>query len=162
MTEAALEHADDVHSLRLEDFLPYRLSVLSNTVSGAIAEAYAARYGLSINEWRVMAILGRFPGSSAAEVADRAAMDKVAVSRAVSRLLEAGRIDRSTDAHDRRRSVLELSAAGRRIYRSITPVLLDYERALLHPLSARERRQLDRILSKLTEEARALGPPRLG
>jgi DNA-binding MarR family transcriptional regulator len=89
-------------------------------------------------------------------------MDKVAVSRAVSRLLEAGRVHRRTDAEDRRRSVLELSTTGRRIYRRITPVLLDYERALLQSLSARERRQLDRILSRLTREARALGPPRLG
>ena len=54
--------------LILEDFLPYRLSILSNTVSSTIASAYNKRFGLSIPEWRVIAILGRFPGISAVEV----------------------------------------------------------------------------------------------
>lgn len=149
-------------SLTLEQFLPYRLSVLSNTISRAIAEAYAERYDLSINEWRVMAIVGRYPGSSAGDVAERAAMDKVAVSRAVARLLEAGRLKRRVAPDDRRRSVLALSAAGGRIYDRITPVLLEYEKTLLDSLSERDRRQLDRILSRLTEQAYSLGPPSLG
>lgn len=161
MPESATALADQSPLLRLERFLPYRLSVLSNTLSRALAEAYAERYGLSINEWRVMAIVGRFPGSSAAEVADRAAMDKVAVSRAVTRLLDAGRLRRRTSPDDRRRSVLVLSRAGRRIYRSLTPVLLEYERQLLASLSAGERAQLDRMLSRLTDAAASLGPPRL-
>ena len=160
--DPARKTSTDAPSLRLEAVRPYRQSLLSNTISRAIAEAYAERYDLSINEWRVMAILGRFPGSSAAEVAERAAMDKVAVSRAVSRLLDANRVHRRTDAEDRRRSVLELTTAGRRIYRQITPVLLEYESALLASLSAREQAQLDRILSRLTSEANALGPPQLG
>ena len=57
--------------LHLENFLPYRLSVLSNTVSGAIAAAYFAHFGLTIPEWRVMAVLAATPGLSAAEVAAR-------------------------------------------------------------------------------------------
>ena len=149
-------------SLTLEQFLPYRLSVLSNTISRAIAEAYAERYDLSINEWRVMAIVGRYPGLSAGDVAERAAMDKVAVSRAVARLLAAGRLKRRVAQDDRRRSVLALSAAGGRIYDRITPVLLQYEKTLLDSLSERDRRQLDRILSRLTEQAYSLGPPSLG
>ena len=45
--------------LDLDDFLPYRLSVLTNRVSGAIARHYSERFGLSVPEWRVMAVLGR-------------------------------------------------------------------------------------------------------
>ena len=45
--------------LNLEEFLPYRLSVLSNTISGTLAEAYSSQHGLTIPEWRVLAILGR-------------------------------------------------------------------------------------------------------
>ena len=56
----------NVHDvLELERFLPYRLSVLSNTVSQAIADIYERRFELSITEWRVMAVLGRFEGLSA-------------------------------------------------------------------------------------------------
>jgi DNA-binding MarR family transcriptional regulator len=147
--------------LVLEDFLPYRLSVLSNLVSGALAEAYSRRYRLSVPEWRVMAVLGRFPGLSAAEVAERTAMDKVAVSRAVGRLLESGRVRRETADDDRRRSVLELTAEGQRLYRRITPVILEYEAALLAGLDARERRLLGGLLDRLHERARQLGPPGL-
>ena len=148
--------------LDLDEFLPYRLSVLSNTISSVLADAYSSRYGLSIAEWRVMAILGRFPGSSAGEVAERGAMDKVTVSRAVSRLLTAGRIRRRIADADRRRSILELSPDGWKIYRRIAPVLLSYESDLLSGLSATERQQLDRMLRRLAGKARDLPPPELG
>ena len=99
--------------LHLEGFLPYRLSVLSNTVSSAIAAAYFANFGLSIPEWRVMAVLAANPGLSAAEVTARTAMDKVAVSRAVATLLAAGRLQRTTAPADRRRTHLALTPRRR-------------------------------------------------
>src|SRR5438132_151522 len=102
--------------LDLEQFLPYRLSVLSNTISQAIAREYAQRFDLSVTEWRVIAVLGRYRGVSASEVAERTAMDKVAVSRAVNRLIESGRVKRDTHGDDRRRSVLALTAKGRKVY----------------------------------------------
>src|SRR3546814_16183839 len=72
--------------LTLERFLPYRLSVITNRISGALSRHYAARFGISIPEWRVIANLGRYPGLSANQVAERSAMDKVTVSRAVAGL----------------------------------------------------------------------------
>jgi DNA-binding MarR family transcriptional regulator len=147
--------------LNLQKFLPYRLSVLSNRLSAAIAESYSRRYGLSIPEWRVIAVLALEPGLSAAEVAERTAMDKVAVSRAVRRLLSTGRARRETAAGDRRRSVLELTPDGRRIYRRVTPALRRYEAELLAGLSATEQRQLDAILRRLERRAPGLDPPRI-
>ncbi|HEX7060979.1 MAG TPA: helix-turn-helix domain-containing protein [Woeseiaceae bacterium] len=70
--------------LILENFPPYRLWILSNIVSGTLASTCDKRFGLSLPEWRVIATLARFPGLSAAEVAERTLMDKVAVSRTVS------------------------------------------------------------------------------
>jgi DNA-binding MarR family transcriptional regulator len=138
--------------LELERFLPYRLSVLSNTISAAIAREYAERFGLAVTEWRVLAVLGRYDGLSAVEVAERTAMDKVAVSRAVNSLLKSGRIRRGTHADDKRRSVLSLSAKGRRVYDEVAPMALRYERELLSVLSADERAWLERILEKLVGE----------
>jgi DNA-binding MarR family transcriptional regulator len=145
--------------LVLEKFLPYRLSVLSNRLSAAIAESYSRRFGLTIPEWRVIAVLALDPGISAAEVAERTAMDKVAVSRAVRRLISTGRARRETAAGDRRRSALELTPDGRRIYRRITPALRRYESELLAGLSVREQRQLDDFLRRLEHRAPALKPP---
>lgn len=141
---------NDVHAiLELERFLPYRLSVLSNRVSQNIADLYAARFGLGITEWRVMAVLGRQPGLSANAVAERTAMDKVAVSRAVARLQERGLLARDTHGADRRRSVLELSDAGYRIYDEVAPLALARERALLAHFTAEDMLQLENVLAKL-------------
>ncbi|SDY60566.1 DNA-binding transcriptional regulator, MarR family [Lysobacter sp. yr284] len=137
--------------LDLDHFLPYRLSVLSNRVSGAIARVYSERYALSVTEWRVMAVLGRFPGLSANEVAQRTAMDKVAVSRAVARLTEAGRLERDTHDDDRRRSVLRLSPDGYKIYDEVAPMALAFEQRLLAGIETVERDALFRLLDRLDE-----------
>lgn len=135
--------------LELERFLPYRLSVLSNRISQTIASAYATRFGIGVTEWRVIAVLGRYSGLSANEVAERTAMDKVAVSRAVARLLGRGLLQRDTHGDDRRRSVLELSEAGYSVYDEVVPLALGFERQLLSQLDANERATLDALLSKL-------------
>ncbi|WP_457095320.1 MarR family winged helix-turn-helix transcriptional regulator [Lysobacter sp. P5_B9] len=154
--QASAEHAQ----WELDRFLPYRLSVLSNRVSQTIASAYARRFGLGVTEWRVIAVLGRYPGLSANGVAARTAMDKVAVSRTVARLLERGLLQRDTHDDDRRRSVLELSPDGYGIYDEVVPVALDYERRLLEPLDADERAQLDRLLVKLSTGVAGLAESR--
>jgi len=142
---ATAEHAP----LQLEHFLPYRLSILSNTISQAIADDYQSRHDISMTEWRVMAVLARYAGLSAREVAERTAMDKVAVSRALARLVEAGRVDRAVHDNDKRRSVLNLSGAGWAIHDEVAPMARAREREVLAKLDAEERVWLTRILDKL-------------
>lgn len=138
-------------TLDLEHFIPYRLSVLSNRVSQTISGFYHQRFGLAVTEWRTMAVLGRYPDLSASEVAERTAMDKVAVSRAVARLLQRGFIQREIHGDDRRRSVLALSETGFAVYDQVAPMTLECERQLLSRLNEEERGQLDRLLLKLSE-----------
>ena len=135
--------------LELENFLPYRLSILSNTVSQSIAEEYTDRFQLSMTEWRVMAVLARFADLSAREVAERTRMDKVAVSRALARLVEAGRVDRSIHGGDKRRSVLKLSEAGWAIHDEVAPLARAHERDLLVKQEESEKEKHTRILDKL-------------
>lgn len=142
--------------LHLDRFVPYRLAVLTNIVSMSIANAYEQEFGLSIPEWRVLAVLARFPNLSAIEVSERAALDKVAVSRAVQSLVLAKRIVRTYDKGDRRRSKLRLSPAGRAIYTRVAPLALGYERRLLRTLSNQERRALNRLIGQLIERAREI------
>jgi DNA-binding MarR family transcriptional regulator len=144
--------------LDLDGFVPYRLSVLSNRVSSAIARHYSERFGLSIPEWRVMAVLGGTPGLSASEVAHRTAMDKVQVSRAVASLMRARRVARGGDAKDGRITRLSLTRQGRAIYDEIVPLALHLEELFLSALSADERRSFERLLAKLSRQARLLGP----
>jgi DNA-binding MarR family transcriptional regulator len=145
-------------TLELDRFLPYRLSVLSNIVSTAISGAYEKRFGLTIPQWRVMAVLAMTPDLSAAEVAERTAMDKVAVSRAVASLLRERRIVRRTARADRRRSLLRLSAAGRKVYAQVVPMALHYEKDLLAPLTRKDRAAVDRAIHILLDRAAQIGP----
>ena len=143
--------------LDLEHFVPYRLSVLTNRVSSAIARQYSDRFDLSIPEWRAMAVLGGTPGLSARDVAERTAMDKVQVSRAVESLMRAKRVQRQPDARDGRIMRLTLTAKGRAIYEQVVPLALHLEGVFLSALSTDERRRFDLLISKLARQAHLLG-----
>jgi DNA-binding MarR family transcriptional regulator len=142
--------------LVLEDFLPYRLSILSNRVSRAIAARYAKAFDLTIPEWRIIAVLGRRPGLTAKEVAEATEMDKVAVSRAAARLIDARRVRASADKKDARRQRLSLTVQGEDLHARIAPIALDSERKLLSALDTRERAQLDDLVDRLLEASRTL------
>jgi DNA-binding MarR family transcriptional regulator len=142
--------------LVLEDFLPYRLSVLSNRISRAIASRYAEAFDLTIPEWRVIAVLGQRPGLTATEVADATAMDKVAVSRAVAKLIAKKRVAASADARDARRQLLRLTRDGEGLHARIAPLALQAEQRLLAALSMREQRQLGALLDRLLDAAEGL------
>ena len=154
--DGSVERPDQGRVLALEDFLPYRLSLLTNTLSRTLAAHYAARFALTAPEWRVMAVLGRFPDISAGEVCRLTAMDKVTISRAVNRLGRAGRLERRPDPGDRRRAVLALSAAGHSVYQRLIPAVRAYESALLAALSTDDAGRLDRVLARLQRRAEAL------
>jgi DNA-binding MarR family transcriptional regulator len=135
--------------LRLETFLPYRLSIASNKVSDLVAEAYDRLFGLSIPEWRVIAVLGEEAPLTQLAIVRRTVMDKMTVSRAVRPLVERGLIDRAPHAGDKRSSLLALSDAGRALYESVSPAALAMETALLEGFSAKEIAALDASLRKL-------------
>ena len=142
--------------LILERFLPYRLSILSNRVSRAIAKRYAKTFGLTIPEWRIIAVLGRRPGLTAKEVAEATEMDKVAVSRAVAKLVAAKRVAASADEDDARRQILSLTSQGESVHARIAPVALDAEKRLLAALEPRERASFEALVDRLLVAAKEL------
>ena len=142
--------------LILEKFMPYRLVRLSSTVSTTIARAYDKEFGLSIPEWRVIAVLGRFPGLSAVEVAEQTFLDKVAVSRAVTKLIKNGRIDRQFADADRRRSILNLSEKGREVHDGVARLALKFEDDLLAGLEDADVDQFNAVMDKLLDKANGL------
>ncbi len=143
--------------LRLEGFLPYRLSVLSNRVSRLLAREYADRFGIGIAEWRVMAVLGPSPGLSAVEVAERTSMDKVRVSRAVRALHRKGLLERRRDCTDQRVTRLRLTPRGERVYRQVARLALAFEARLLAEFRETEIRRLLAFLDRLDARIAELG-----
>ena len=140
--------------IALESFLPYQFSVI---VSRGLARLYAVRFDLAVPEWRIMTVLGRFPGVSANEVCELTAMDKVRVSRGVARLLQFERIRRDSDPSDRRRSKLYLSDTGLEVYDQIIPVAHAYQDKLMADLDSDEMRTPEILLAKIESGVAAIG-----
>ena len=139
--------------LQLEAFLPYRLSLLSNAISGAIAAVYGDKFAISMPEWRIMMILAEYPDISADEVCRRTKIEKSVVSRAVARLLKRHLIKRDMDEKDRRRSILRLSETGLSVYDEVMPIARDYEAKLLKGLTREELGTFNGIIDKLMDKA---------
>ena len=141
------------NSLQLESFLPYRLSLLSNAISGAIAAVYGDKFAISMPEWRIMMILAEYPGVSADEVCRRTKIEKSVVSRAVARLLKRHLINRDVDDKDRRRSILRLSETGLSVYDEVMPIARDYEAELLADLTTEELEYFNKTIDRLMDKA---------
>ena len=139
--------------LDLASFLPYRLSILQLAVSRSLALIYGTRFDLSRHEWRALAVLCQEAPLTAMEIAERTSMDKVQVSRAIAKLIAAGRVTRGSDPNDRRRAPLRPTAEGRAVYRGIVPLVKARERELTSALTPSEARALDRIIDKLHRRA---------
>lgn len=134
----------------LARFLPYQLSLASNAVSGRIAMEYRQRWGLSIPEWRVMAVLGDAGAMTQRDLTKRTLMDKVAVNRACKVLEERGLAQRQPNEQDGRSHLLDLSEEGRAMHSEIMPMALEMESKLFAGFSADE---LD-LFRSLLEKAR--------
>src|SRR5260221_1390163 len=121
--------------LALDHYLPYRLSVASNAVSRLIARAYEDRFGLSIPQWRLMAVLAQDGALTPGALVARTAMDKVTISRAAQGLLKRHLIGRVAHEADGRSHRLSLTAEGARLHADIAPLALASEATLLAGLA---------------------------
>ena len=140
-------------TLQLDSYLPYRLSVASNAVSGLIARAYEDRFGLSIPQWRLVCVLAEDRGLTQVQIVARTMMDKVTVSRAAQGLVKRHLIGRTRNKADGRSHMLTLTAAGRSLYAEIAPLALAYEATLIAGLAPEEVALLKRLLARLQAAA---------
>lgn len=138
--------------LDLFRFVPFRLNRLAAEVSSALSVEYAARYGLDIPEWRVLATLGfRHDACSAQYIADCTRTHKSTISRAVTALMTRQLVERVENADDRREFRLRLTRKGTALYEELIPRLLRKEQEIMSCLSAQERRDFGRLLGKIEQ-----------
>jgi DNA-binding MarR family transcriptional regulator len=142
--------------LNLESYLPYRLSVASNKVSALISKAYEARFGLTIPQWRLLAILSEGQPLSQQKLVSRTAMDKVTVSRAAQALITRGLVQSKPSDKDRRAVELSLTEAGVSVVQDVAPVALAFEKSLIEAIGGPAAERLDLMLRKLEEQAEKL------
>ena len=158
-SNAGAGHDVDEAEFRLEEFLPYRLSVASSRVSRVFARRYADAFGLTISEWRMLTTVGRFGAMSPSAVADKTAMDKVKVSRAASALTARGLVRQSKDADDGRAKRLQLTRKGINAYRDIVALARETEASIASGVTLSEWATLNRVLAKLDTHMIGLEAP---
>jgi DNA-binding MarR family transcriptional regulator len=140
-------------TLRLQDFLPYRLSIASNLASDAIADTYRALFGLRIPEWRLVALLAESDGLTQQALGQASGMDKVTVSRAAIALAERGLVARAPNLGDKRSHLLALTPAGRALYAEVAPKALEMEARLFADFTAEERAMFRAMLERVEQAA---------
>lgn len=138
--------------LRLDDFLPYRLSVAANLVSEAVAGVYRDLFDLRIPEWRLIAASAETGPATPQALGQRTRMDKVTVSRAAATLTARGLFRRTPNPDDRRSHLLVLTPEGSTLYAAIAPKAREIEARLFGDFTDKERTLLHALLIR-TEEA---------
>ncbi len=144
---------DTAQRFDLSNYIPCQLASLTQTMTRSIAALLDERYGISLPEWKVLAIIRDKPGQSAVAVARHAQMDTVAVSRAVTKLLDSGLVSRELDSEDRRCSVLGITAEGQELHDQIAPLACELETSLLNELSEEEVRVFTKAVRLLHSKA---------
>jgi carboxymethylenebutenolidase len=148
----------DTSAFELEDFLSFRLVALARLVERQSKRGYSEAFGISVAEWRVLAILATFGDRLINELATITEYDKSQISRAVTALADRGYIQRIANPQDQRGSYLSLTDTGRALYKAALPAGRERQRDLLSLLSPNQRRELYTALDILTHHLKSQDP----
>jgi DNA-binding MarR family transcriptional regulator len=141
--------------LTIRDLLSYRLHVVANLLSRGAAMRYKREFGVSLWEWRTIALLGAQAPLSLNELAAAAGLDKSQMSRVVAGLVARGLVARGMDETDGRGVRLALTRAGEKLGEGLIRAAAKRNDAFLGCLSPSERECLEEALKKLGDRARA-------
>lgn len=133
----------------LTRFLPFRLNRLAAEISEELAALYAGRFQIDIPQWRVLATLSSGTAWTAKAIVASTRTHKSTISRAVEALERRGLIESRRSPDDGREYRLMLTPAGRKLFRALEPLVLDYERKLLERLGERDAGRLETSISAL-------------
>lgn len=136
-------------SVGMTGLLSYRLHSVANLLSRGAAMRYKREFGVTLWEWRTIALVGGQPGMSLKELAKMAGLDKSQVSRVVTGLTDRHLLLRSTDENDARGIRLSLTNAGQRLYAGLIQAAAERNEAFLGVLSPQERTALENAMVKL-------------
>jgi DNA-binding MarR family transcriptional regulator len=139
----------------IRDLLSYRLHVVANLLSRGAELRYRRQFGVSLWEWRTLALLGAVTEPlSLNHLAHAAGIHKSQMSRVVSGLTRRKLVLRAADADDARGVRLALSKSGRKLYEGLIGAAKERDQAFRNCLSSQEKQVFERALTKLAGRAR--------
>jgi DNA-binding MarR family transcriptional regulator len=133
----------------------YRLTRLQAVAVAPVGRLCQARYGISRREWRLIVVLARHGPVLSSELADFAQLDRARTSRIVTVLVDLKLVAREVIPSDRRQARVSLTDQGRALYDEFLPVVVELNRQLLQALQPEEIAQLDGLMDRLAERAKA-------
>ena len=141
----------------IRDLLSYRVHRVANLLSRSAELRYRREFGVSLWEWRTIALLGasdapRSPG----DLARAAGIDKGQMSRVVSGLARRKLVMRGANDADGRGVHLSLSKSGGKLYEGLIRAAAERDGAFRRCLTKNENDAFERILTKLAGHAREL------
>jgi DNA-binding MarR family transcriptional regulator len=134
---------------KLTRFLPFRLNRLAAEISEELSTLYADRFQIDIPQWRVLATLSAGNGWTAKAIVASTRTHKSTISRAVEALEQRGLIEAVQSPEDKREYRLRLTGSGRRLFRELEPLVLDYQKGLMDKLGETEARRLEQAITAL-------------
>lgn len=137
----------------LDERVGYRFSVIAKRLDQALAAMHSKKFGISVNNWKIMSVLASFGPLSATKLGARTSLDPDKITRAVDTLVDQSYVIRKDDERDRRRVALTLSAKGRRAYDKIALVAAAMEAEFLSVLTPDEHRLLLSCMNKLEQHS---------
>jgi DNA-binding MarR family transcriptional regulator len=129
----------------------FKLIRLVNLAARPFNEDIGKRHDLSLNEWRVMVVLASHPGCTATDVVLYTGLDKMSVSRALVGLTKLSRVQRTQDPNDARRTFVNLSMSGSKLFTVISGSAAEREAVMFSGLSSSELQTLEMIVDHLTK-----------
>lgn len=139
----------------MSELFLYRLTRLQAVAVAPVGRLCQARYGISRREWRLIVVLARHGPVLSSELADFAQLDRARTSRIVTALVDLKLIAREVIPSDRRQARVSLTDKGQALYDEFLPVVVELNRQLLLALEPEEIAQLDGLMDRLAERAKA-------
>jgi DNA-binding MarR family transcriptional regulator len=141
----------------IRDLLSYRVHLVANLLSRGAELRYRREFGVSLWEWRTIALLGASEEPlSLGDLARAAGIDKSQMSRVVSGLAKRRLVLRAADPGDGRGVRLTLTKTGQRLYTGLIRAAGERDALFRNCLSKGEKEAFERALTKLAGQARAL------
>jgi DNA-binding MarR family transcriptional regulator len=142
-------------TLHIGHFVTFQLIRLANAAKANVTRKYLAAFGLSVPEWRLLAMTVRFQPVRFSELVANSSIDKGQASRTLQVLTKRGLIATRSLAGAARRAgdgapvILTVTPKGRKLYATLLPVAQRNQAQLLHLLTREERKTLYAVLTKL-------------
>ena len=139
----------------LENFVPYRISILATLVRQALSEIYRDDPGLTEPEWKVLTTVAHKGPLASGDIGLHMTLDRMAISRALTQLIKLKLVERSPFEQDRRMTRIKLSSHGERVFDALAREAAKIEDAILTPLSKAEVSDFLRTINKIEMHFRA-------